>query len=178
MHALQDNLLQLAPTDDGAGVDSPAPLSNDATQFYACRFDELDHFGQMIFILGQADQECSFPGLASGVSVTPPRELVLDSPYRRCKIEIELVKAMCLHKLKGFPVLFVIFGERVDIGCVEATGAPVRSNFDGGDQIQSQKGQVVQVIGCQLLSIQVGVNQAKATETPGSAAHPADIWKH
>ena len=132
----------------------------------------------MIFIRAQADQKGSFAGLVPGVPVTPARELFLDGPDGRRKIEIELVEMVSLYELEGLSVLYVVFGKRVDVGGMDASGAPVRASLQGGDQVQSQQGQVVQVIGRQRLAIQMSVNQTKAAETPGPATHPANIGEH
>jgi hypothetical protein len=50
-------------------------------------------------------------------------------------------------------------------------------NVDGGHQIQPQQSQVCQVVLCQWLAAQVGVDTAQAAKSPGGNTHAFEVGK-
>jgi len=173
-HPLEHDLEYLASADHRLGMD-PEPLLLDAGRHLdAGRLGQLQDLLEPTLVRGDADDEGPFPLRLARRLAADPRELLLERSDLRAEVELEGVDAPGLDPAKG---LGMALGEggRGDHGDLDATWEAVRARVDHGHQVETQQGQVVQVVGRERLAPQVGVDQPQAAEAPHAASQAPDV---
>ena len=178
-HRFEDDLLQLAGAHHGARVDLRTALARGAGDGHPGGADQLQGLREMLVVRHQADHQGALlvgrPGVAGDAG-----EFLLQGAHRGVHVEIELVHVRRLDALEGREIVCILVRagrRRREVGQLDAAGQAVRQHLDGGDQVEAQERQVVQVVLGQRLALEMGVHEAQTAETADTAAQTTHVGK-
>ncbi len=141
----------------------------------ACRPDEFRYLGSGDFSRRNGQDKGAFLLRLFRASPRYPGKFAFQRLDLLFEIETELIDIPGFNLAERLSILEVFLLPRQDMRQFDSARIPVVTRLDHGDQVQAEQYQVVQVVLCQRLSLQVCVHQAESPESPRTAAKSADI---
>ncbi len=139
---------------------------------------QLQNLGEAIVVRVDPDHEHPFFLGLAGAAPGEAGEFFLQSLHLGLEIEIERVDVARLEPLEEL----VGVGGDLFVGCcrrdhrhLDTTRLAVFSGLHHGHRIETQQGQVVEIVGGERFATQVGMHEAQATETPHTSAQATDV---
>ncbi len=180
LHGAHQDLLQLAAPDQEAGIRLGAALHDHVERVDPGRAAELAQLRDAGLRLrvapdGDLDEEGARrarPGRAA--AARPARELRLERGHELGDVQVQPVGR---PRLQLQPQLAVrVVGQWMPDE--HAARPAARVDSDRSDQIETEQGEVGQVVLGQGFTAQVGVDQAQTAEATGAPAQSADVGQH
>ena len=141
--------------------------------------DQLDHLFEVVVVAHHADQERALL-LGFGRGLALAGEFGFELGDFLVELEIEVVDVARLPAAEGFGpggARWAVRQRRLGRhhGHLDAAGFAVRAHFDHRHGVETQQGEVVQIVVGERFTAQVGMDQPQRAEPADTAAQAADV---